>query len=151
MKVTLFLMLSFLSAFVFAKESVHLAAAFNIYTCSDGNCLTPISKVSPLTIELAPTSPDSQVLLGRTELSEIQNGISFSAVVQVVKIPTGPNQGYLVQTFLSAFKNGDYIVAKQLGSVLIENLSQINRIDWKDKFSDDDITYAPVVSIGPIN
>lgn len=151
MKVTLFLVVSLFSTLLFANETVQIAAAFNIYTCSDGNCLTPISKINPLTIELTSTSSNSQVLLGRTELPEIRNGISFSAVVQVVKIPTGPNKGYLIQTFLSAFKNGEYIVAKQLGSVLIENLSQINRIDWKDKFTDDDIIYAPVISIGPIN
>lgn len=150
MKALFFLIVTLSSVFVFANETVQIAAGFNIYKCS-AFCGTPISKVSPVVIELASSGSDSQVLMGRTELLETRDGINFSAIIQVVKVPSGPDKGYLIQAFLLASKDDKQISFKQNGLVLVENLSKVNRIDWEDKVNDGDVSYVPIISIGPVN
>ena len=149
MKIIFALLASILCTLASADESVELKAALNIYKCSISSCITPILNEEPIKIELAPANPTSAVLVGSLDLEKVFDSVSYTATIQIVKIPTGPTQGYLVQIFILAVKDGIAVIEESLGSVLVDNLSQLNRASWKSSFTYGDQKNTAVISIGP--
>lgn len=151
MKIIVILVVSFFSTLAFANELVELNAGLFVYECSQGSCITPVRKGQPISVELTNASPTSEVLIGNFEMKQVVNGFNYSTLIQVVKIPSGPSQGYLVQVFLSTCENETVNCSSgQLGSVLVENLSQLNMVSWKSTTYVDEIpTNVAVITIGP--
>lgn len=147
---------SFLVALLFvcfshANETITFNTDLNVAGCKDLlMCSHPLYTGSPISVELSPMSATSSVLFGEYEIKKVLKDLSFVASVKVYKIPAGPDKGYFFQVWLISYKGQPTQFAPiNLGAILTDDPSKLNRTSFKFTLSETEDDYIAVVTLGP--
>lgn len=141
--------------FIFLNTTMAVAdetIEFNLETQTiecQGPCTTPLLKGQPITLNLKPYNSNSKLLMGNYIIKHFYNEIEINIILQVMKSTETSNPGYYFTINYNEYTNdlpSDYL---DLGTVFVNDVKQLNLVNFKHFISYQGKPVAVVVALGP--